>query len=289
MSEHVKTAQELIAEEFGQVITPEVKEKPSKVNIFKGSLAVKRNSYLKAKFGGGVTTGYELLDGYFKFLPQQLYLLSAPTHHGKTMMSMNMCARIAKQGHKVLYASLEQGVFVSQFVENIVGSEYPESLWILDTSDMLSVEELLSGIKKLEDKPELLVVDHIHFLKKQGRGATEDIDEIILKLQNLAKELEMPVLAISHLRKLNADKAPEMDDLRDSSSLSQVPSVVMMIYRKKEDGLLTDFGTLILCKNRIQGKIGAFPFKIENKTKIEFMQKVEKQSDIIKVAEQMFS
>lgn len=287
MSTHIKTAEELIAEEFGQIIVPEVKEKPNKATIYKGLRAVKRNQYLTAKFGGGLTTGYELLDGYFKFLPQQLYLLSAPTHHGKTMFSMNMVARIAAAGHKVLYASLEQGVFVSQFVQNIVGEDYPEGLWILDTSDMLTVEELMNGIKKMDEKPEMLVIDHIHFLKKQGRGTTEDIDEIILKLQNLAKELEMPVLAISHLRKLNADKAPEMDDLRDSSSLSQVPSVVMMIYRKKDEGLLTDFGTLILCKNRIQGKIGAFPFKIENKTKIEFIHK--NKSDIIKTAEKLFT
>lgn len=286
----IKTADELIAEEFGFSYTPEVREKTSAITIFKGSKATDRFNFLKTKYGGGISTGYSVLDEYFTFLPQQLYLISAPTHHGKTLFSMNMASRVATLGHKVLFASLEQGVFVSQFVEKIVEGVYPENLWILDTGDMLSVEELLGEIEGMEEKPDLLFVDHIHFLKKKGRGATEDIDEIILKLQNLAKKLEIPVVAISHLRKLNADKPPELDDLRDSSSLSQVPSVVMFVYRKKDleldDGYLSNDGTIFIPKNRIQGKTGAEHFYIEKGGKIEF---VAKKKSIVGMARDIFS
>ncbi len=278
----IKTAKELIAEKYGfklDPVKPVVTKKSPSIIVYKGTEALKRYKFLKTKYGQGITTGYENLDRYFTFLPQQLYLLSAPTHHGKSMYAMNMASRIATLGFKVLYVSLEQGVFVAQFVENIVEGEYPETLWILDTSEMLLVEELLASINALEDKPDLLIIDHIHFLKKKGKGATEDIDEIILKLQNMAKELEIPVLAISHLRKLNADKPPEMDDLRDSSSLSQVPSVVMFLYREKDkemtNGYLSNFGTLFIPKNRIQGKTGAETFIIKPGGKIEFTKSSE--------------
>lgn len=274
----MKDANQLIAEKLGIQKQPEIVEKELPLKIYKGSQSLERYKFLKNKFGQGITTGYNQLDSFFHFLPQQLYLLSAPTHHGKTMFSMNMASRMATT-NKVLYASLEQGVFVSQFVENILEGDYPENLWILDSHKMLSVEDILDSVKNLPEKPEIFFLDHIHFLKKKGRGATEDIDEIIIKLQNLAKELEIPVVAISHLRKLNADKPPELDDLRDSSSLSQVPSVVMFIYRQKDqdmsNGYLSNSGTLFVPKNRIEGKTGALQFKIETGGKIEFVKSTE--------------
>ncbi len=279
MPDTIKTAKELIAEEYGFKTAPTVAKKESSIKVYKGKAGLDRFNFLKKKYGNGITTGYGKLDNYFTFLPQQLYLLSSPTHHGKTLFSMNMASRIATLGFKVLYVSLEQGVFVSQFVEKILEGPFPDNLWILDTSDMLLVEELLNAINQLEEKPDMVMIDHIHFLKKKGRGATEDIDEIILKLQNMAKELEIPVLAISHLRKLNSDKPPELDDLRDSSSLSQVPSVVMFIYRQKDldmsTGYLSNNGTLFIPKNRIQGKTGAEFFVIEPSGKIEFPNTLE--------------
>lgn len=274
----MKTADELIAERLNLTKPKSEVKKEEILKIYRGDQSLVRYNFLKNKFGSGITTGYSQLDSYFHFLPQQLYLLSAPTHHGKTMFSMNMASRMATT-NKVLYASLEQGVFVSKFVESILDGPYPENLWILDSYKMLSVEDILKAVNDLKEKPDIFFLDHIHFLKKKGRGATEDIDEIIIKLQNLAKELEIPVVAISHLRKLNADKPPELDDLRDSSSLSQVPSVVMFIYRQKDqdmsNGYLSKHGTLFIPKNRIEGKTGALQFNIESTGRIEFLKSTE--------------
>jgi len=78
------------------------------------------------------------------------------------------------------------------------------------------------------------------------------------------------VFVICHVRKLNADRAPELDDLRNSSSLAQVPSVVMFLYRKKrsiddltENDYLENRGTLIIAKNRIQGRTGFIKIELE--------------------------
>lgn len=271
---NIKNTTDLIQQAIGKTISPDLVEKASSAAIYKGAEALMRFEYLQEKYEGGLTTGYQELDDYFTFLPQQLYLLSAPTHHGKTLLSLNMAARIATFGKKVLFISLEQGSFVAQFVKSIVEGEYPENLWIMETSDMLSVEELLSCLELYGDKPDIIFLDHCHFLKKKGKSATEDLDEIILKLQNLAKKLEVPVVAIAHLRKLNGDKPPELDDLRDSSSLSQVPSLVMLLYREKDpdmlNGYLSNEGTLFIPKNRIQGKTGGLKFYIKQGGKIEF-------------------
>jgi len=197
---------------------------------------------------------------------------------------LNMCAYIALLGKKVLFISLEQGVFVSDLVSKILDGNYPETLSVLDTSKTISVDELLEILKNL-DKYDLICLDHIHFLKKSGKGATEDIDEIIHKLQNIAKELETPFLVISHLRKLNTKRPPTLDDLKDSSALAQVPSVVMMLYREeKNDTTLSDEGILYIRKNRIQGKTGGFKFQIKEKVKIIF-----DEEDMVDQAKEIFS
>jgi len=297
MSDKIKTGNELINEYLSFTVPVQETPTPKIINIYKGKEALDRLNFLNIKFGAGLLSGYTELDEFFTFQPQQLYLLSAPTHHGKTMFSINLCSRMATLGTKVMYCSLEQGVFVAKFVENVLEGAYPESLWILDTYKMLTVEQLLCSVSSLKEKPQFLCIDHIHFLQKKGRGATEDIDEIILKLQNLAKELEIPVLVVSHLRKLNSDNPPELDDLRDSSSLSQVPSVVMFIHRQKsksmEDGYLLNEGTLFIPKNRIQGKTGALQFTLEKSGKIEFKPvrkdiKLAQVDEQVKMAEEVF-
>lgn len=91
---------------------------------------------------------------------------------------------------------------------------------------------------------------------------------MILSLQNMAKVLKLPVLLIAHVRKLNADRPPTLDDLRDSSSLSQVPSVVMLLYRRMaadmtvSQSYLENEGVLLIAKNRIQGKTGGVKFNL---------------------------
>lgn len=245
--------------------------------VMTGKQAVEEFQRLSDQYGDGITTGFSELDHYFTFLPEQLYLVSAATHTGKTMFALNMAARIASFGRKVLFASLEQGVFITQFVERIIGGDHPDNLWLLTSDKMLSIRGLIEAVRGLEQKPDLLIVDHLHFLKKSGRGATEDLDQNILELQNAAKTLQLPILAIAHVRKLNSDRAPEMDDLRDSSSLSQVPSVVMFLYRHKaeecEDSYLASNGVLFIPKNRIQGRTGAIKYDLRPTGEMVFKKK----------------
>lgn len=263
------------------------KSKTLSFDVFEGEQAHKEYKRLEKEYGKGISTGYSRLNNYFRFLPGQLYLLSAPTHHGKTMLAVNMCSYVSMLKKKVLFISLEQGIFISQFVKELSG-KFPETFSILDTHEMLSVSELLEILKNL-NRYDLICIDHIHFLRRKGKGATEDIDEIIHELQNVAKDLQTPFLVIAHLRKLNSDKPPSLDDLKDTVALSQVPSVVMLLQRAKDEDGLSDDGVLYIKKNRIQGKTGAEKFYIHEKFKITFDEDKPDEDDLIEYAEKEFN
>jgi len=240
-------------------------EEPEHVAIHRGEAVTAEYEKRKLEYGNGMGTGFTALDKYFSFLPDHLYLLSAPTFHGKTTLALNIAARIASYGENVLFCSLEQGVFIAPRIESIVG-RFPETLSVLESDRTITIQKLTEYIR--QKNPKIVFIDHLHFIKKEGRGVTEDIDQMMIALQNMAKELHMPVFVIAHVRKLNADREPVLDDLRDSSSLSQIPSVVLLLYRKRNitegsTSYLEDHGTFFIAKNRVQGKTGSLQFNLK--------------------------
>lgn len=252
--------------------------------IYSGKEALEAYKQMEKKFGDGITTGYPELDNYFKFLPTQLYLISAPTFQGKTTFALNLAGRIASFGYNVLFASLEQGIFIAPRVETILGDgknkgEYPESLNLLVSDEMASVTGIINKINMLERKPDLIMIDHLHFMKKEkAKGNTEAIDKMIIDIQTMAKKLNLPVVVIGHIRKLNDDRSPELDDLRDSSYLQQVPWVILLLHRKKSENMefgsnyLENVGSLFIAKNRVRGKTGMLRFGIFETGKVTFDQ-----------------
>lgn len=268
------TTRERVANPTGREV---VKQKEGEITILRGNETMDLFNELKAKYGDGYPTGFQKLDNFFKFVPEHIYLISAPTHQGKTTFALNISARMATYGYKILFASLEQGVFIASRVKTIISGEYPESLDLLISDDLVSVDGIIKTVNKMEIKPNLLVIDHLHFMKKGfSKSQTEGIDNMIISLQNMAKKLKLPVIVITHIRKLNADRAPELDDLRDSSSLQQVPSVIMLLYRPKPEvvvpggSYLDSHGTLIIAKNRITGKTGSIPFELLDSGEFDF-------------------
>jgi hypothetical protein len=239
-----------------------------KYSVLQGNNVMQEFNKLQEIYKKGLSSGLDWLDNYFTFIPQQLYLLSAPTFQGKTTFALNIAARMATLGSKVLFASLEQGLFIANRVKTIIHGDYPKLLNLFLTNDMVSVNELSQAVE--ETKPDILFIDHLHFMGLKGEGMTEAVDRMIIEVQNMSKNLNIPVFVICHVRKLNADRAPELDDLRNSSSLAQVPSVVMFLYRKKrsiddltENDYLENRGTLIIAKNRIQGRTGFIKIELE--------------------------
>jgi len=242
------------------------------IKLFKGDQSTEAYHRLVDKWQNGLSTGYRELDEYFTFMPEQMYLLSAPTHMGKTTVALNIASRVAMYDKNVLFCSLEQGLFIEPRIRSSVGI-MPPTLSILTSDKLIRTKDLIETISQIPDRIQLLVIDHLHFMEKDTKnGITGAIDNMIIDLQNTAKTLEIPILIISHLRKLNEDREPTLDDLRDSSSLSQVPSVVMQLYVRKTDDKVThrDTGAFLIRKNRVTGKLGRLNYKIAESGEVTF-------------------
>lgn len=233
------------------------------------------------KYQGGISTGYDKIDEYFKFLPENLYLLSATTHTGKTTFALNLAGRIAEKGKQVLFASLEQGVFVIPRVLSIFQKEIP-NLKIITTDEFPTADDFVYTIQDLPVKPDILFLDHLHYFARGEKKANEEIDRIIVEIQVMAKKLQIPIFVIAHVRKLQSDnKPPTMDDIKDSVSLSQIPSVILIMHRDKKDldlllegeGIYSNEGKIIIYKNRIQGKTGVINFILDKYGKFEVSSK----------------
>jgi len=263
----------------------EHKREPLKILSY--SQAKQKYEELMKKYGEGITTGYMALDRYFKFIPQQLYMISASTHVGKTTIVLNIAGRVARAGYKVTIASLEQGVFVVPRIESMFSmDEKLNNISFIAPQDMPKPEDFTTLLNNEEIKPKLLIIDHLHYFERGNKGATEEMDRLVVRIQMMANKLEIPVVVVAHVRKMNQlrdkktgrEHPPTMEDLKDSSSLSQIPSVVMMMHREKssEEDILhgtsvfSDQGTLFIYKNRIYGKTGAEDFKIFDNGEIIF-------------------
>jgi len=111
-------------------------------------------------------------------------------------------------------------------------------IWI-DDSGALSVLEMRAKARRLKaDQPELglIIVDYIQLMHATGRAENrqQEVSEISRGLKALAKELSVPILALSQLSRApeqRADHRPQLSDLRESGSLEQDADLVMFLYR----------------------------------------------------------
>lgn len=215
----------------------------------------------------GVPTGFIDLDRILGGLHKKaLYILAARPKLGKTSFALNIAYHAATHGHKVAIFSLEmadeelgdrlismeagidsqrlqQGWIEDAEWERVerVMSEISESQMVIDETGGLSIAQLRSRCRQIKARQglDLIVVDYLQLLtaKKDGRpleNRVQEISEISRQLKALAKEMNVPVLALSQLsRKVDdrQNKIPQLSDLRESGSIEQDADCVMFIYR----------------------------------------------------------
>ncbi len=220
----------------------------------------------------GVPTGWDELDKLLAGLHRgDLIVVAARPSVGKTAFALNMAVNAAKRGVSVGVFSLEMSA--EQLVMRILSSEskvdgqklrtgrLSDGDWTpimnamgrLDQCDLhvddtpaLSIMELRAKARRMfRGKPNgLLIVDYLQLMQPQ-RARSEnrqvEIAEISRGLKILAKELDIPVVALSQLSRAveqRADKRPMLSDLRESGAIEQDSDVVMFIHRdtyKRDD------------------------------------------------------
>lgn len=231
--------------------------------------SIDRISTLYESKGGltGLSTGFKDLDALTSGLQaSDLVLVAARPSMGKTAFTLNIAAHAAMRGHSVAFFSLEmskeqlvqrmlcsEGAIDSQRLRTgqLEGEEWGR---LIGTADKLSkakiyiddtpgitVMELRSKARRLkaEHGLELVVIDYLQLM--QGRSARnsdsrqQEISEISRSLKALARELNVPVVALSQLSRSVESrqvKKPMLSDLRESGSLEQDADIVMFLYRE---------------------------------------------------------
>jgi replicative DNA helicase len=156
----------------------------------------------------------------------------------------------------------------------------------IDDTPALSVLELRAKCRRLkaEHNIQLIVIDYLQLMRgDQGGNREQEIASISRALKGIAKELNVPVLALSQLSRgvetRGGDKRPQLSDLRESGSIEQDADIVMFLYRPEyykitvdEDGMPTQgVGEVIVAKHR-NGSTGT--------AKLKFIGKFTKFADL---------
>ncbi|MBQ2753930.1 MAG: replicative DNA helicase, partial [Clostridia bacterium] len=213
----------------------------------------------------GVPTGFNKLDSILSGLNKANFVLvAARPAMGKTSFALNIATNAALTANKkVAIFSLEMSKeeivnriwFSSAMVEsnkiktgevqpadwtrliNSMKLLSPANIYIDDTSS-ISVMDIRSKCRRLmmEQGLDLIIIDHIQLMQgiRRSENRQQEISEISRSLKMLAKDFDIPVLALSQLSRASkdrADKRPLLTDLRESGAIEQDADVVLMLYR----------------------------------------------------------
>ncbi len=220
----------------------------------------------------GVPTGFPELDNKLAGLQKSdLIILAARPSMGKTSLALDI-ARKTAVNHKIPVAIFSLEMSSQQLVDRMLAAESQVDSWKIRTGHNLSVEQdfkaIGEAIGRLSEAPiyiddqagnnilkmravarrlknekglGLIVVDYLQLMvptntRNNGDNLVQQVTEISRSLKNLARELEIPVLALSQLSRAVEQRGgkPRLSDLRDSGSIEQDADVVMFIHRESD-------------------------------------------------------
>lgn len=241
----------------------------------------------------GIPTGFTDLDYRTAGLqPSDLILVAARPSMGKTAFVLNIAQHVAfREAKSVAIFSLEMSK--EQLVNRLFSLEsrvdaqalrtgnlsdadweqliegagiIGDSKLIIDDTPGISISEMRSKCRKykLEQGLDIIIIDYLQLMTGSGRGnesRQQEISDISRSLKGLARELSVPVVALSQLSRAveqRPDKRPMMSDLRESGAIEQDADVIMFIYRDdyyNKDSELKGISEIIIAKQR-NGPIG---------------------------------
>ena len=250
-----------------------------------------------ARTKGGITgipTGFTDLDNKLMGLqPSDLILVAARPSMGKTAFVLNIAEHVAlRQNKSVAIFSLEmpKEQLVKRLIamnsrvdsQNIRSGQLSRSDWheiiqsagsigssglIIDDTSGITVSELRSKARKfkLEHNIDVIMIDYLQLMtvssQSKADSRQQEISEISRALKGIARDLKIPVIALSQLSRQvesRADHRPMLSDLRESGAIEQDADVVMFIYRDDyyhEDSEKKGVSEIIIAKQR-NGPIG---------------------------------
>jgi len=247
----------------------------------------------KAEFTG-IPSGFYDLDRLTSgFQPSELIIIGARPGMGKTAIALSMAANISiRQNKPVAFFSLEMsdqalmlrllssetgidgnklrvGKFAqSDFNDIFKAAEviHDAPLFIVDMPDMTMLNiQAMARMLRIQERVEIIFIDYIGRITSENKQLAryEFISDVSRSLKGLARELNIPVVALSQLRREAEKEKPGLADIRESGSIEQDADLVMFLNRDRElektrqeqEKALSQKVQLMLAKNR-NGPVG---------------------------------
>ncbi len=264
----------------------------------------------------GVETHYPDLDNLLAGLQKSdLIILAARPSVGKTTFALDLARQVGVYSKvPVGIFSLEMGA--DQLVDRMIAAQAWVDLWrlrtgklssegvgndfekisdamgvlseapiFIDDSGSLNIMEMRTMTRRLQAEHDLglIIVDYLQLMEgrsSKGDNRVQEISEISRGLKQLARELNIPVIALSQLSRAvesRPDQIPKLSDLRESGSIEQDADVVMFLYREdrvKPDTPNKGIADIIVAKHR-NGPVGKISlFFEENSTTFKSLEKM---------------
>jgi len=273
--------------------------------VLKEAFTILKDLHDRKEHVTGTPTGYVDLDHMTAgFQPGDLIIVAARPSMGKTTLALNIAEYASADPHNkkkvpsVIF-SLEMGKeqLVMRFLASLakvdfgrmrtghfLDSDWPrltraagilhDAKIFIDDTPAITVLELRSKARRLKSEHDigLIIIDYLQLMRggTNPESRQQEISEISRSLKALAKELSVPVIALSQLNReleKRADKRPMMSDLRESGAIEQDADVIMFVYReavyceqcRKRDGSCTqnhDRNAEIIIGKQRNGAIG---------------------------------
>jgi len=229
----------------------------------------------------GVPTGFRDLDNMLAGLqPSNMIVLAARPGIGKTAFGLNIARSVAVD-YKIPVGIFSVEMSKEELTDRLLVRQSEIDAWKLKTGKLeeedftrfseamgiladaplyiddtpgISILEMRTKARRLQVEKglELLIVDYLQLVKGRNlENRVQEVSEISMGIKNIARELKIPVIAISQLSRaveVRGGQRPRLADLRESGSIEQDADVVMFLYREDEDN--PENVTLEIAKHR---------------------------------------
>lgn len=243
----------------------------------------------------GVPTGFTQLDAMLSGLqPSDLIILAARPSMGKTAFALTVAREAARRGKAVGFFSLEMSA--QQLVLRLISADSAVNLQALRSGRLSQreMQDIVAKVDKLmtssiyiddaagltpiefrakvrrmkaEHNIDLVIIDYLQLMHTKADSREREISIISHTLKAVAKELDIPVMALSQLNRAlesrSGDKRPVLSDLRESGSIEQDADVVMFVHRPEyykltnfPDGTTTENMAEIIIGKQRNGPVG---------------------------------
>lgn len=189
-----------------------------------------------------IETGFTDIDNITGVLADLICIASRPAM-GKTTLALNIASNVVKQQKPILIFSLDNSKdLIKNKIINIETAnssnflktakdllEFEEQLYIYDNVLNIADIEQIARKLKLQENIGLIIIDYLQLIKFE-----RTLEEVIIRLKTLAKELNVPVIVLSQLSKeleSREDKRPTLADFKNSASITDYADTILFVYR----------------------------------------------------------